>query len=53
MRLIAASIVLAGGVIALAFADGGRSRDIGGLVLAVGGIIFAIEYYRAWKSRSD
>ena len=56
MKLVAAAIMIAGGAIAFAVASTGTSieeigkgQSPGAMVMAAGGVIFAIEYYRSWK----
>jgi hypothetical protein len=43
MRLIAAAILVAGGAVALAMAEGGDGRDAAWCVLVGGAVVFAIE----------
>ena len=56
MKLVAAAIMMAGGALAFAVASTGTSIERvgngqapGAAVMAVGCIVFAIEYYRSWK----
>lgn len=56
MRLVAAAIIIAGGALAFAVASTSthtvfvaQGHNVGAMVMAVGGIVFAIEYFRSWK----
>ena len=50
MKILSSSIIVLAGAVCFASAAGGTARDVGTLLMIIGGIFFLIEYFRSGNS---